>query len=88
VTPASTQQAAIVTGAAGGIGLATARRLLRDGANVLLADLDQDRLGAAAAQLAADTGADPKRIGTIVCDVSREDHVVAAVAAAIDRFGH
>jgi NAD(P)-dependent dehydrogenase (short-subunit alcohol dehydrogenase family) len=88
MTPAPTQQAAIVTGAAGGIGLATARRLLRDGASVLLADLDQNRLDAAAAQLAADTGADPRRIATIVCDVSREDQVTAAAAAAIDRFGH
>ncbi|MGZ5802080.1 MAG: SDR family oxidoreductase, partial [Burkholderiaceae bacterium] len=83
-----TQHAAIVTGAAGGIGLATARRLLLDGASVLLADLAQDRLDAAAAQLAADTNADPKRIATIVCDVAREDQVEAAADAAIARFGH
>jgi NAD(P)-dependent dehydrogenase (short-subunit alcohol dehydrogenase family) len=43
------QRSAVVTGAAGGIGLATARRLLRDGASVLLADLNQDKLAAAAA---------------------------------------
>jgi NAD(P)-dependent dehydrogenase (short-subunit alcohol dehydrogenase family) len=88
MTPAPTRQAAIVTGAAGGIGLATARRLLRDCASVLLADLDQGRLDAAAAQLAADTGAEPKRIATIVCDVACEDQVAAAADAAIDRFGH
>jgi NAD(P)-dependent dehydrogenase (short-subunit alcohol dehydrogenase family) len=81
------QRSAIVTGAAGGIGLATARRLLREGASVLLADLDQDRLDAAAAQLAADTKADPERIATVVCDVAREDQVAAAVDAAIARFG-
>jgi NAD(P)-dependent dehydrogenase (short-subunit alcohol dehydrogenase family) len=81
------QRSAIVTGAAGGIGLATARRLLREGASVLLADLDQDRLDAAAAQLAEDTKADPERIATVVCDVAREDHVAAAVDAAIARFG-
>jgi NAD(P)-dependent dehydrogenase (short-subunit alcohol dehydrogenase family) len=88
MTANPSQHAAIVTGAAGGIGLATARRLLRDGASVLLADLAQDRLDAAAAQLAADTQAGPERIATIVCDVAREDQVAAAADAAIDRFGH
>jgi NAD(P)-dependent dehydrogenase (short-subunit alcohol dehydrogenase family) len=62
------QRSAVVTGAAGGIGLATARRLLRDGASVLLADLNQDKLAAAAAGLATD--AEPGRIATIVCDVA------------------
>ena len=81
-------RSAIVTGAAGGIGLATARRLLRDGASVLLADLNQDKLEAAAAQLASEAKADPKRIATVVCDVSREDQVVAAADEAIARFGH
>jgi NAD(P)-dependent dehydrogenase (short-subunit alcohol dehydrogenase family) len=79
-------RSAIVTGAAGGIGLATARRLLRDGASVLLADLDQQRLAAAAAELAK--SAEPERIATVVCDVSREDQVAAAADAAIARFGH
>jgi NAD(P)-dependent dehydrogenase (short-subunit alcohol dehydrogenase family) len=88
MTSNPTQPAAIVTGAAGGIGLATARRLLKDGASVLLADLDQGRLDTAAAQLAADTNAEPSRIATIVCDVSREGQVAAAADAAIDRFGH
>jgi NAD(P)-dependent dehydrogenase (short-subunit alcohol dehydrogenase family) len=80
--------AAIVTGAAGGIGLATARRLLRDGASVLLADLDQARLDAAAAQLAAESQVDKQRIATIVCDVSSEAQVAAAADEAIARFGH
>ena len=82
------QRSAIVTGAAGGIGLATARRLLRDGASVLLADLDQDKLEAAASQLATESKADPRRIATIVCDVAREDQVAAAADEAIARFGH
>jgi len=82
----SATHSAIVTGAAGGIGLATARRLLQGGASVLLADLHQDKLDAAAAGLAAD--AEPARIATMVCDVSREDQVVAAADAAIARFGH
>ena len=84
--PNPVQHAAIVTGGASGIGLATARRLLRDGASVLLADLKQDKLDAAAAELAKD--AEPARIATIVCDVSREEQVAAAADAAIARFGH
>jgi NAD(P)-dependent dehydrogenase (short-subunit alcohol dehydrogenase family) len=82
------KRSAIITGAAGGIGIAIARRLLADGASVLLADLNQDRLDAVAAQLAAGAGVDPKRIATIVCDVAREDQVAAAADAAIAHFGH
>jgi NAD(P)-dependent dehydrogenase (short-subunit alcohol dehydrogenase family) len=82
------KRSAIITGAAGGIGIAIARRLLADGASVLLADLHQDRLDAVAAQLAAGSGVDPKRIATIVCDVAREDQVAAAADAAIAHFGH
>lgn len=82
------QRSAIVTGAAGGIGYATARRLLREGASVLLADLNQDRLEAAAAQLAHEAKADRGRIATIVCDVAREEQVIAAADEAIARFGH
>lgn len=77
---------AIVTGAASGIGLAAARRLLLGGAAVMLAGRHQDRLDAAAAELGK--GADPARIATVVCDVSREDQVAAAADAAIARFGH
>lgn len=77
---------AIVTGAAGGIGLATCRRFLRDGASVMLAGRHQDKLDAAAAELAKE--ADPARIGTALCDVSVEDQVAAAVDATIARFGH
>jgi NAD(P)-dependent dehydrogenase (short-subunit alcohol dehydrogenase family) len=80
------QHVAIVTGAAGGIGLAVVRRLLRDGASVMLAGRHLDKLDAAAATLARD--ADPARIATIACDVSREDQVAAAVDATIARFGH
>jgi NAD(P)-dependent dehydrogenase (short-subunit alcohol dehydrogenase family) len=79
------KQTAIVTGAAGGIGLAIARRLLRDGANVVLADLDQQRLDAASAELAKD--ADPARIAISRCDVSSEADVVRTVEAAIQQFG-
>lgn len=73
---------ALVTGAAGGIGLATARRLLEDGASVMLADLRQDRLDAAGAALGAS-----ERVATVVCDVASEQQVEAAVEATLARFG-
>ena len=79
------QRIAIVTGASGGIGLATVRRLLQGGASVMLADLHQDRLDANQADLGKEF--DPARIATVTCDVSREDQVIAAVDATVKRFG-
>jgi NAD(P)-dependent dehydrogenase (short-subunit alcohol dehydrogenase family) len=76
---------AIVTGAAGGIGMATARRLLGDGASVILAGRDDGRLAAASAQLSKQ--ADPARIAVSRCDVSVEADVVRTVDTAVQRFG-
>jgi NAD(P)-dependent dehydrogenase (short-subunit alcohol dehydrogenase family) len=79
------QRIAIVTGASGGIGRATARRLLQDGAAVMLAGLHLDRLDATRADLAREF--DPARMATVACDVAREDQVAAAVDATIRQFG-
>lgn len=70
---------AIVTGAASGIGRATAQRLAREGASVVLVDMTADALGDV---LDADT---PHLIHP--CDVSNEMQVTACVAAAMARFG-
>lgn len=78
-------KAAIVTGAAGGIGLAIARRLLQGGASVVLADIDEARLASASAELAQE--ADPARIATSRCDVASEADVVRTVDTAVRRFG-
>jgi 3-oxoacyl-[acyl-carrier protein] reductase len=75
-------QSAIVTGAAQGIGLAIAEALVAHGANVLLADLDFDRVSAAAEQLGA-----PSRSHALRCDVTRfADHELA-VAQCSAQFG-
>lgn len=79
------QRIAIVTGASGGIGKATVRRLLQGGASVMLAGLHLDRLDAVAADLGREI--DPARIATCACDVAREDQVIAAVDATVARFG-
>jgi len=73
-------KSAIVTGAAGGIGAAIARRLAADGAGVALADLRVDE----AKTMAAKIGSEVIGIG---CDVGDEAQVEACVAATIERFG-
>ncbi len=71
---------ALVTGAAGGIGLATARRFLDEGARVAIADVDAARLAGAAETLRADVLAVP-------LDVTARASWQAAVDAVVDRFG-
>jgi NAD(P)-dependent dehydrogenase (short-subunit alcohol dehydrogenase family) len=74
---------AVVTGAASGIGLALAQRFARDGLNVVLADVDEAGL-AAAAQSVASVGVETLAVPT---DVSDESAVQALAAAALERFG-
>lgn len=76
-------KAAIVTGAAQGIGAAIARAYAAEGARVAVVDLAADRAEAVAAELRA-AGADALGIG---CDVARHADVDAMVAAAVQRFG-
>jgi meso-butanediol dehydrogenase / (S,S)-butanediol dehydrogenase / diacetyl reductase len=73
-----TGEVALVSGAAGDIGAATARRLGRDGAHVVLADLDRDALDARERELRS-AGIRASAVGL---DVSDEDSVAAAVEAA------
>jgi rhamnulose-1-phosphate aldolase/alcohol dehydrogenase len=73
---------ALVTGAASGIGLATAKRLAAEGACVVIADLDLEKSSAAAAEL----GSSDVAVG-IRADVTDEHAVQAAVDAALLAFG-
>lgn len=72
----------IVTGGGSGIGAATVRRLLDEGANVVAADLDK-----AAAQKVLDAAGAGARGMAAGVDVSDEGQVDALVAAAAGRFG-
>jgi NAD(P)-dependent dehydrogenase (short-subunit alcohol dehydrogenase family) len=74
---------AVVTGAAGGIGLALAERFARAGLHVVLADVDEDGLARAATVIEAH-GVETLIVPT---DVSVEASVQALAAATMDRFG-
>ena len=76
---------ALITGAAGGIGAATAERLCRDGACVMLVDLDAERLEQASERLTQLYGRD--RVRAAKCDVTSEDEVTAAFESCAREFG-
>lgn len=71
---------ALITGGAGGIGLAAAKKLHADGAQVMLADIDGGRLAEAAASIGEGAAA-------TVLDVTSRDSWKAAVDATVKRFG-
>lgn len=79
---ADAPRTALVTGAARGIGLATARRFLAEGWSVGLLDVDARTLAATEAALA-----EPERVLALHADVAVEADVAAAVAALGVRFG-
>ena len=72
----------IITGGGAGIGLSTARRLVREGAAVGLLDLDGAAAIAAAKQI-QDEGGQAFGIGADVTDAASVEHAVAAASAAL-----
>ncbi|MGJ8543813.1 MAG: SDR family NAD(P)-dependent oxidoreductase [Sulfitobacter sp.] len=69
---------ALITGAARGIGLATARLMQAEGWRIAMLDRDGDELRAEAEALGAQA---------FVCDVSKPEEVAATVAAVVAQFG-
>lgn len=75
--------AALVTGGGSGIGLATARMLLEEGASVMIVGRDTSKLKAAAEELANTDG----RLKIMPGDVSREGNANKLIGEAIKAFG-
>lgn len=71
---------AVVTGGGSGIGLATVERFVREGARVVVGDVDKARLAAV-----EETFGDAVRV--VVCDVTDEAAVATLVETATDAFG-
>lgn len=80
-------QTALITGGGSGIGLGCARELVADGATVVLAARNEERLRAAAEELRSVAGGGAQVV-TTTCDVTNEESVAAAcdVAAKAGRF--
>jgi NAD(P)-dependent dehydrogenase (short-subunit alcohol dehydrogenase family) len=73
---------AVISGAAGGIGQAFARRLAEDGVHIAIADMADGR---ETVKLVEGTGRDAL---AVVCDVSREDSVAAMAKQVQQKFDH
>lgn len=76
-------QVAFITGAASGIGREIAIVFAREGAHVVIADLNREAAAATAAEISKTA---PRAIGVAV-DVTSEEQVNAAVQTAVDTFG-
>jgi NAD(P)-dependent dehydrogenase (short-subunit alcohol dehydrogenase family) len=78
-----TNKTAFVTGAASGIGRATAIAFAAEGARVAILDLSEDALQETATAIRSAGG----EVLTIACDVSKPEEVEAAVARTVETFG-
>src|SRR5580658_9113139 len=76
---------ALVTGGAGGIGLATAKRLMDEGACAVLCDVDRNALASVESELLKSYGRD--LVATTFMDVTDEQAVAAAYTEAAWRYG-
>jgi len=76
---------ALITGGAGGIGKATAERLLAEGACVMLSDIDMGRLEETQVELAQRFGSDQVRV--VKADATNETEVAASIAFSAVEFG-
>lgn len=72
---------AVITGAASGIGAASARRFVKEGCRVVLGDIQQDKGNALCQELGS-------AVVFAKCDVTMEEEVAGLVDLAVKEFGH
>lgn len=77
------EKVALITGAGSGIGLEISHEFAKEGAKIVLADLNEEAVKKAAEDLRS-KGADAI---PVVCDVTNEEQVEASFKEAIDKFG-
>lgn len=77
---------AIITGAGQGIGLAYAQRFVEEGANVVIAEINEDR-GKAGVDALDSAGFGADRVALVPTDIASEDSAAACAEATISHFG-
>lgn len=77
------EKTAIITGGAGGIGLAIARRFHEEGANVVICDIKRDRLPEACLQISESN----ERLDAVGADVTVEHDIKRVVEKTVEKFG-
>jgi citronellol/citronellal dehydrogenase len=79
-------QCAVISGGGSGIGLGTARELIRLGARVAICGRSQDKLNTALGELSAIR--DASYVHAQPCDIRKPEEIDAFVDATLERFGH
>lgn len=82
-----TDRIAFVAGASSGLGRAAALELAQEGCRVALCSRDEQRITAAAEHIRAEAEVPPERVLPLVCDVTDETDVDAAIKETVDTFG-
>lgn len=77
----------VITGGSRGLGLVMARLLAKEGAKISLLARDGDELKRAEQDVAGESKIGAADVLTIVCDVTRREHLEEAITRVVDRFG-
>ena len=78
---------AFVAGASSGLGLAVAVELAREGCRMAICSRDAARIADAAGQVAQEAGVARERVLPVVCDVTDEAQIEAALGQTVEHFG-